>query len=59
MLNEPSKKTKISKTKTKAELKLKVLDKKITNLGPDEKPEIKKIKKQENIPTELFLFLKL
>jgi len=43
------KKTKISKTKTKAELKLKVLDKKITNLGPDEKPEIKKIKKQ---PTE-------
>ena len=44
------KKTKISKTKTKAELKLKVLNnKKITNLGPDEKPEIKKIKKQ---PTE-------
>jgi CarD family transcriptional regulator len=43
------KKTKISKTKTKAELKLKVLDKKITNLGPDENPEIKKIKKQ---PTE-------
>ena len=43
------KKTKISKTKTKAELKLKVLDKKTTNFGSDEKPEIKKIKKQ---PTE-------
>jgi len=43
------KKTKISKIKTQAKLKIKVLDKKITNLGPDEKPEIKKIKKQ---PTE-------
>ena len=43
------KKTKISKIKTKAKLKLKVLDKKTTNFGSDEKPEIKKIKKQ---PTE-------
>ncbi|MBD1149998.1 transcriptional regulator [Pelagibacterales bacterium SAG-MED29] len=43
------KKTKIKKTKIKAELKLKVADKKATNLSSDEKPEIKKIKKQ---PTE-------
>ena len=43
------KKTKITKIKPKAKLKLKVLDKKTTNFGPDEKPEIKKIKKQ---PTE-------
>ena len=42
-------KTKITKIKTKAKLKLKAFDKKTTNLGPDEKPEIKKIKKQ---PTE-------
>ena len=42
-------KTKISKIKTKAQLKLKVLDKKTTNSSSDEKPEIKKIKKQ---PTE-------
>ena len=41
------KKTKISKTKAK--LKLKVPDKKTVNLSSDEKPEIKKIKKQ---PTE-------
>jgi len=38
------KKTKISKTKAK--LKLKVPDKKTVNLSSDEKPEIKKIKKQ-------------
>ena len=43
------KKTKISKIKTKAKLDLKILNKKTTNFGPDEKPEIKKIKKQ---PTE-------
>ena len=43
------KKTKISKIKTKAKLKFKAFDKKTINLGPDEKPEIKKIKKQ---PTE-------
>jgi CarD family transcriptional regulator len=43
------KKTKISKIKTKAKSDLKILNKKTTNLGPDEKPEIKKIKKQ---PTE-------
>ncbi len=43
------KKTKIGEIKTKAKLKLKAFDKKTTNLGPDEKPEIKKIKKQ---PTE-------
>ena len=43
------KKTKISKIKPKAKLKLKVLDKKTTNFSSDEKPEIKKIKKQ---PTE-------
>ncbi len=47
------KKTKISKIKTKAKLKLKVLDKKTTNFGSDEKPEIKKIKKQ---PTEKLYF---
>tara|TARA_Y100000992_G_scaffold8292_1_gene5277 strand:+ start:106 stop:783 length:678 start_codon:yes stop_codon:yes gene_type:complete len=40
-------KTKI--TKTKAKLKLQVPDKKSVNLSQDEKPEIKKIKKQ---PTE-------
>jgi len=43
------KKTKISKIKTKAKSDLKILNKKTTNLGPDDKPEIKKIKKQ---PTE-------
>jgi len=43
------KKTKITKIKTKAKLKSKVLDKKTTNFNSDEKPEIKKIKKQ---PTE-------
>ena len=43
------KKTKISKIKPKAKLKLGAQDKKTTNLGPDEKPVIKKIKKQ---PTE-------
>ena len=43
------KKTKISKIKPKAKLKLGTQDKKTTNLGPDEKPVIKKIKKQ---PTE-------
>ena len=43
------KKVKINKTKIKNKANLKVLDKKATNLGPDEKPEIKKIKKQ---PTE-------
>jgi CarD family transcriptional regulator len=43
------KKIKINKTKIKTKVNLKVLDKKTTNLGPDEKPEIKKIKKQ---PTE-------
>jgi len=43
------KKTKISKIKTKAKSDLKIFNKKTTNLGPDEKPEIKKIKKQ---PTE-------
>tara|TARA_B100000963_G_scaffold337491_1_gene333540 strand:- start:73 stop:744 length:672 start_codon:yes stop_codon:yes gene_type:complete len=37
------------KVKNKAKPNLKVVDKKNTNLGPDEKPEIKKIKKQ---PTE-------
>ena len=43
------KKTKIKKTKIKSQLKLKIADKKVTNLSSDEKPEIKKIKKQ---PTE-------
>ena len=43
------KKTKISKIKPKAKLKLGAQDKKTTNLGQDEKPIIKKIKKQ---PTE-------
>jgi len=43
------KKTKISKIKTKAKSDLKILNKKTTNFGPDEKPEIKKIKRQ---PTE-------
>ena len=43
------KKTKISKIKPKAKLKLGAQDKKTTNLGPDEKPVIKKVKKQ---PTE-------
>ena len=40
------KKTKISKIKTQPKLKPGILDKKTTNFGPDEKPEIKKIKKQ-------------
>ena len=43
------KKRKIVKTKVKTKLEPKVLNKKATNLGPEEKPEIKKIKKQ---PTE-------
>ena len=43
------KKTKISKIKTKAKSDLKILNKTTANLGPDQKPEIKKIKKQ---PTE-------
>ena len=43
------KKRKIVKTKVKAKLEPKALNKKTTNLGPEEKPEIKKIKKQ---PTE-------
>ena len=43
------KKRKIVKTKVKTKLEPKVLNKKTTNLGPEEKPEIKKIKKQ---PTE-------
>ena len=43
------KKTKIGKIKNNIKSNLKALDKKTTNLGPDEKPEIKKIKKQ---PTE-------
>ena len=43
------KKTKISKIKTQPKLKPGILDKKITNFNSDEKPEIKKIKKQ---PTE-------
>ena len=43
------KKTKISKTKNKAKIKLQVPDKKTLNLSSEEKPEIKKIKKQ---PTE-------
>ncbi len=43
------KKRKIVKTKAKTKLEPKVLNKKTTNLGPEEKPEIKKIKKQ---PTE-------
>ena len=43
------KKQKIVKTKVKTKLEPKVLNKKTTNLGPEEKPEIKKIKKQ---PTE-------
>ena len=43
------KKTKISKTKAKNKLKLQAPEKKTMNLGADEKPEIKKIKKQ---PTE-------
>ena len=42
------KKAKISKIKIKAKSELKVLNKKTTNLSPDEKPEIKKIKKQPN-----------
>ncbi len=43
------KKRKIAKTKIKTKLEPKILNKKTTNLGPEEKPEIKKIKKQ---PTE-------
>ena len=43
------KKTKINKLKSKVNLKEKTLEKKTTVLGADEKPEIKKIKKQ---PTE-------
>ena len=42
------KKAKISKIKIKAKSELKVLNKKTTNLSSDEKPEIKKIKKQPN-----------
>ncbi len=40
------KKTKINKIKTKAKSDIKVVNKKTTNLGPDEKPIIKKVKKQ-------------
>ena len=43
------KKAKISKIKSKIKPKIKTSEKKTTALGPDEKPEIKKIKKQ---PTE-------
>ena len=43
------KKTKINKIKIKAKQEIKSVSKKTTSLGPDEKPEIKKIKKQ---PTE-------
>ena len=43
------KKSKISKIKSKAKSSIKNPEKKTTTLGPDEKPEIKKIKKQ---PTE-------
>ena len=43
------KKTKINKVKSKIKPKIKTIEKKTTVLGPDEKPEIKKIKKQ---PTE-------
>ena len=43
------KKTKISKIKSKIKPKVKANEKKTASLGPDEKPEIKKIKKQ---PTE-------
>ena len=43
------KKTKINKIKSKIKPKIKTSEKKTTILGPDEKPEIKKIKKQ---PTE-------
>ena len=42
-------KTKSSKIKIQTKLKLKAPDKKTTVLGPDDKPKIKKIKKQ---PTE-------
>ena len=42
------KKAKISKIKIKGKSELKVLNKKTTNLSSDEKPEIKKIKKQPN-----------
>ena len=44
-----SKISKISKIKSKAKSSIKSPEKKTTTLGPDEKPEIKKIKKQ---PTE-------
>ena len=43
------KKSILKKTKGKTKVSLKIPEKKSTNLGPDEKPEIKKIKKQ---PTE-------
>ena len=43
------KKRKTSKIKTKTKSEIKINDKKTTSLGVDEKPEIKKIKKQ---PTE-------
>ena len=43
------KKVKISKIKTKIKNNIKVVDKKTTSVNPDEKPTIKKIKKQ---PTE-------
>tara|TARA_B100001093_G_scaffold486122_1_gene521143 strand:- start:99 stop:770 length:672 start_codon:yes stop_codon:yes gene_type:complete len=43
------KKSNLKKNKEKAKVKQKIPEKKTTGLGPDEKPEIKKIKKQ---PTE-------
>ena len=43
------KKSILKKTKSKTKVSLKIPEKKSANLGPDEKPEIKKIKKQ---PTE-------
>ena len=44
--NKPLKNKKISKTKNKSKVELKTNDKKITSLSSEEKPEIKKIKKQ-------------
>ena len=40
------KKSNLKKNKEKAKVKQKIPEKKTTGLGPDEKPEIKKIKKQ-------------
>ena len=44
--NKPLKNKKISKTKNKSKVELKTNDKKTTSLSSEEKPEIKKIKKQ-------------